>query len=152
MSTPPTTYHVHAHSTAGGSASVTAHNQTVPVDASWGAAEPSGLPGPAELLAAAFSACLMKNLERSSAIMRFGYRRADIDVRARRQDAPPMFVEIEYQVRIVTDEDERRVTLLHRNLRQFGTVYNTLAVACDVHGTVVAVPPDAAPRRGEPRS
>lgn len=141
MSTPPTTYHVQAHSTAGGSASVTMGNQTVPVDASWGVTEPSGLPGPAQLLAAAFSACLMKNLERSGAILRFGYQRADIDVRARRQDAPPMFVEIEYQVRIVTDEDERRVNLLHRNLRQFGTVYNTLAAVCDVHGTVVAVPP-----------
>jgi len=30
-------------------------------------------------------------------------------------------------MRLVTDEDERRVDLLHRNLRQFGTVYNTLA-------------------------
>lgn len=152
MATPPTTYHVRAHSTAGGNASVTVGNQTVPVDASWAAAEPSGLPGPAELLAAAFSACLMKNLERSSSIMRFGYQRADIDVRARRQDTPPRFVEIEYQVRIVTDEDERHVDLLHRNLRQFGTVYNTLAATCDVHGTVVAVPPDAATRPREPRT
>jgi uncharacterized OsmC-like protein len=145
MATSPTSYHVRAHSTAGGSASVTAGNQTVPVDASWAEAEPSGLPGPAELLAAAFSACLMKNLERSSSILRFGYQRADIDVHARRQDVPPMFVEIEYQIRVVTDEDERHVNLLHRNLRQFGTVYNTLAAVCDVHGTVVAVPPDATP-------
>lgn len=31
--------------------------------------------------------------------------------------------------------------LLHRNLRQYGTVYNTLAAVCDVHGRVVAVQP-----------
>jgi len=55
------------------------------------------------------------------------HQRADIDVTSRRQDSPPKFVEIECEMRLVTDEDERRVDLLHRNLRQFGTVYNTLA-------------------------
>ena len=29
------------------------------------------------------------------------------------------------------------MNLLHRNLRQFGTVDNTLAAACDVRGTIV---------------
>jgi len=140
MATPPTTYQVRARSLAHSDASVDVGTQTLPVDASWASAEPSGLPGPAELLSAAFAACLMKNLERSSAIMKFHYQRADIDVTARRQDNPPKFVEIEYEVRLVTDEDERRVDLLHRNLRQFGTVHNTLAAVCDVHGTVVRVP------------
>lgn len=140
MPTPPTTYQVRARAESHGDASVDVGTQTLPVDASWAAVEPSGLPGPAELLSAAFAACLMKNLERSSAIMKFHYQRADVDVTARRQDSPPKFVEIEYEVHLVTDEDERRVNLLHRNLRQFGTVYNTLAAVCDVHGTVVPVP------------
>jgi uncharacterized OsmC-like protein len=140
MTTPAATYRVRARAVSHGDASVDVGTQTLPVDASWAAAEPSGLPGPAELLSAAFAACLMKNLERSSAIMKFHYQRADIDVTARRQDSPPKFVEIEYEVRLVTDEDERRVNLLHRNLRQFGTVYNTLAAVCDVDGTVVRVP------------
>ncbi|MDA8439096.1 MAG: OsmC family protein [Propionibacterium sp.] len=142
---PPTSYRVQAHVTAGGVATVTAGNQTIPVDATWAADEPPGTPGPAELLAAAFAACLMKNLERSSALLSFRYEHADIDVRARRQDIPPQFVELEYEVRLVTDEDERRVDLVHRNLRQFGTVYNTLAAVCDVHGRVVVVPATADP-------
>jgi len=32
----------------------------------------------------------------------FRYEHADIDVRARRQDIPPQFVEIEYEVRLPT--------------------------------------------------
>ncbi len=141
MSTPPHSYHVHAEVTAGGHATVTAGNQAIPVDATWAAVEPADAPGPAELLAGAFAACLMKNLERSSALLSFRYQRADIDVRAQHQDVPPQFIEIEYELRLVTDENQHRVDLVHRNLRQFGTVYNTLAAACDVHGRVVATPP-----------
>ena len=80
----------------------------------------------------------MKNLERCGELLKFSYESADIDVRARRQDSPPTFVEIEYNIRIVTGENERRIELLHRNLSQYGTVYNTLAAVCNVHGTVVA--------------
>lgn len=140
MTQQATTYHVLAHSASGSDASIQVADVTLPVDASWNANGPSGLPGPAELLAAAFAACLMKNLERSSALMGFAYDIADIDVTARRQDSPPKFVEITYELTLVTAEDERRVNLLHRNLRQFGTVYNTLAAACDVHGSIITRP------------
>jgi uncharacterized OsmC-like protein len=139
MVSSPTTYRVHGQGIAGHEASIQAGGQRVPIDSRWGAELPSELPGPAELLAAAFTACLLKNLERSGSMMPFSYQSAEIDVTARRQDSPPKFVEIEYEIRIVTDETPRRVELLHRNLSQFGTVYNTLAAVCDVHGTVVAV-------------
>lgn len=141
MRTPPTTYRVRGHGAAGQEASIQAANQMIPIDASWGADQPSGLPGPAELLAAAFTACLLKNLERSSAMMPFSYQSAEIDVQARRQDSPPKFVGIEYEIRLATSESPRRVELLHRNLSQYGTIYNTLAAVCDVHGTIVAVAP-----------
>lgn len=117
-----------------------AGDQRVRIDTGWGV-DPSGGPGPAELLAAAFAACLMKNIERSSKLIGFAYEGADVLVQARRQDSPPRFVEVDYEVQIVTLEPERRLELLHRNLRQFGTVYNTLAATCDVHGTVTAVAP-----------
>ncbi len=145
MTTPPTSYHVHGAVSAGGHATVTAGNQAIPVDATWAADEPSGEPGPAELLAGALAACLMKNLERSSALLGFRFQSAEVDVRARRQDVPPRFVELEYEIRLVTDEAERRADLVHRNLRQFGTVVNTLAAACDVHGRVVVVPVTGGP-------
>ncbi|MGR0220983.1 OsmC family protein [Agromyces sp. ZXT2-6] len=144
MSTVPTTYMVHARTT-GEAAEVVAADATIGIDARWGA-EPAGLPGPAELLASAFSACLLKNLERSRAMLSFSYDHADVRVVARRQDAPPKFVEISYELTIATDESARRVELVHRNLQKYGTVYNTLAAVCDVHGEVIAVP---VARRGD---
>ncbi|MBH0116813.1 OsmC family protein [Salinibacterium sp. NG253] len=141
MTTAPTTYEVHGRSVAREEASIHAGNQTIPIDALWDADEPSGLPGPAELLASALAACMLKNVERSAALIPFSYESAEIDVRSRRQDAPPKFVEFEYEIRLVTNEDDRRVEMLHRNLNHYGTVYNTLAAVANVHGTIVAVKP-----------
>lgn len=139
----PTTYRVRARTTREGRVVADVADQTIAFDASW-AAEPSGLPGPAELLAAAFAACLLKNLERAGSLLNFRFENAEVDVTARRQNVPPKFVEIAYELRIGTDETERRVDLVHLNLRKFGTVFNTLAAACDVHGEVLAVPTIAA--------
>lgn len=137
MSTPPPTiYTVRARTTAAGRAEFEAGTQTVPFDASW-AVEPSGLPGPAELLAAAFAACLLKNVERCGKLLSFRCRHAEVEVTARRQDSPPRFVEVTYELRLTTDEPPHRVDLLHRNLQMYGTVYNTLAAVCEVHGQVV---------------
>lgn len=134
----PTTYTVRARTTGGGCAEADLAKRTVAFDASW-AAGPSGLPGPAELLAGAFAACLLKNLERAGQLLGFSYNEAEVDVIARRQDTPPKFVEVTYELRVRTDESERRVDLVHLNLRKYGTVYNTLAATCDVHGRVVPV-------------
>ena len=121
----------------GGDAEVTAAQTAIPLDAGW-ATPPTGAPGPADLLGSAFAACLLKNLARSGALLGFEYHDAQVDVVLRRQDAPPKFVSVEYTLRVTTDEPERRVELVHTNLRKFGTVYNTLAAVCDVHGTVIA--------------
>jgi uncharacterized OsmC-like protein len=95
------------------------------------------LPGPAELLCGAFAACLLKNVERFSAMLRFEQHGASVHVTALRQQDPPRFTAIRYELRLVTAESPRRVELLHRNLVKHGTVYNTLAAACEVTGTVV---------------
>ena len=140
MASPPMTYTVQARASAAGPAEVDAGSEIVAFDASW-AVEPTGLPGPADLLASAFAACLLKNTERASKLLSFRYERAEVDVLARRQDKPPRFVEISYELRLVTAEPEHRVELLHHNLRKFGTVYNTLAAVCAVDGQVTATPP-----------
>jgi uncharacterized OsmC-like protein len=141
---PPTTYAVRARASASGGAHADAGTGTILFDASWGG-EPSGLPGPAELLATAFAACLLKNLNRARQFLSFRYEQAEVDVIARRQDSPPKFTEITYELRLVTREPQRRIGLLHRNLRRYGTVYNTLAATCDVHGRVIATPPARLP-------
>jgi uncharacterized OsmC-like protein len=139
----PSDYHVRARARAGGPAEAHAGSELIRFDATWGGPD-SGLPGPAELLASAFAACLLKNLARTGKLLRFRYQSAEVDVTAHRQDAPPKFARIRYEVRLVTDEPPQRVDLIHRNLRQFGTVYNTLAAGCDIDGRVVTVPPERA--------
>lgn len=134
----PTEYRISAHAIPGGAAAVKAADMHIELDAGWGQ-DPSGLPGPAQLLAAAFAACLLKNLARAGHLLGFHYDDAHVEVVARRQDSPPKFIEITYTLRVTTDEPPRRVELTHANLRKFGTVYNTLATACDVHGTMQAV-------------
>lgn len=135
----PHSYTVRAGVVAGHPAVAHAGSQAITFDGSWGSAKPSGLPGPADLLASAFAACLLKNVERSSQLMPFHYAGADVVVTVDRQDSPPMFTTIHYEVFVVTDEPARRVELLHANLRRYGTVFNTLASVCEVEGTVVAV-------------
>jgi len=141
-SSPPTVYRVRARSIGGGRAEAAAGTETIAFDASW-ASEPSGLPGPAELLASALAACLLKSLERSGQLLPFRYEGAEVDVSARRQDAPPKFAEITWEMRLVTDEPEHRVDLLDRNLRRFGTVYNTLSAACAIEGRILTTPTSA---------
>jgi uncharacterized OsmC-like protein len=143
----PTEYRINAHATSGGAAAVKAAETQIELDAGWGQA-PSGRPGPAQLLAAAFAACLLKNLARAGDLLGFGYDDAHVEVVARRQDSPPKFVEITYALKVTTDEPPRRVELAHANLRKFGTVYNTLAAVCDVHGTMQAVARESDPGPG----
>jgi uncharacterized OsmC-like protein len=126
---------VRAHTTPDGTARIEAADQTIPVDTAWDR-PPSGQPGPAELLAAALAACLLKNLNRAGRLLPFRYTGAEVDVLAGRQDTPPRFTRFTYELRLVTDEPLRRV-----DLRLYGTVYNTLAATCDIQGRIVTAPP-----------
>lgn len=98
------------------------------------------LPGPAELLALSLGACILKNVERFSHLLSFAYEGAEVTVEAERQDDPPRFTRITYELRVRTDEVPHRVELLHKNVRRYGTVYNTLAASCEIDGSIVAGP------------
>lgn len=141
MTDTPRTYQVTGATTEDRSTTIIAGNQEIPLDSAWQPEHPSGLPGPAELLASALAGCLLKGLERARAMMPFDYESAEVTITAHRQDVPPKFTELEYEIRLVTSEDHRRVELLHRNLTHFGTITNTLAAACDVHGEIVVTRP-----------
>ena len=90
------------------------------------------LPGPADLLCAALSACILKNVERFSHMLPFRYESASLEVTAEREEPPPRIVRMHYRLRVVTDEPPARVELLHKNIRKFGTITNTLAAACEL--------------------
>jgi uncharacterized OsmC-like protein len=116
---------------------ISAQGGDIPFNGS--AAGGAQLPGPADLLAAALAACILKNVERFSKILRFTYRRASIHVTVEREEPPPRIVRARYTLRVETDEPEARLELLHRNIRKFGTITNTLAAATDLQGEIVAV-------------
>ena len=143
-----TSYRVHARVSGPGVATGHAKEREIAFDTSRAGGDV--LPGPAELLALSFAACLLKNVERFSHLLSFDYAGASVAVEAERRDAPPRFTKIRYELRIRTNEDPHRVQLLHRNLRRFGTVYNTLAATCDVDGTIVAGPDVTEPFEREP--
>ena len=55
----------------------------------------------------------------------------------------PRKARIHYVLTVITDEPERRVDQLQRNIARQGTIYNTLAKACEVTGEIVARPASA---------
>jgi uncharacterized OsmC-like protein len=91
---------------------------------------------PAELLLTALAACMLKAIERVTPMLGFALEGADVRVHGIRQDVPPRIVQIDYELVIDTNESDERLDLLHRNIRQYGTVYNTLASAVQLVGTI----------------
>jgi uncharacterized OsmC-like protein len=139
------TYRVTGVSAPGGDARVRANQSGIEVDATSG--RDGVRPGPAELLAAALAACILKNVERFSQLLPFRYQAAEVEVTAEREAPPPRITRLHYRLVLATDEPAHRVELLHRNVVKFGTITNTLAAACELTGEVLARPP-AGPQEG----
>lgn len=91
---------------------------------------------PAELFLAAVAACMIKGIERATPLLKFDLRGVEVRLHGVRQDSPPKIASIDYQIIVDTDETEHRLELLHTNVRKFGTISNTVAVATELHGTI----------------
>lgn len=91
---------------------------------------------PAELFLAAIAACMIKGIERVTPILKFEMRGVEISLKGVRQDSPPKMVSIEYEIVVDSDEDDRRLELLHTNVRKFGTISNTVAGAARLEGVI----------------
>ena len=89
---------------------------------------------PAELLLAALSACVIKGIERVAPILKFSLRGVEVRVHGVRQDVPPKMESIDYEIVVDTDEPDRRLELLHENVKKFGTVFNTIAPGTQLSG------------------
>lgn len=102
---------------------------------------------PAELLLAALAACMLKGIERVAPMLKFGFRGVEVRLHGVRQDAPPRMERIDYEIRVDTDEPDRRLDLLHENVRKYGTVFNTVAPGTQLSGVLVraALSPRTAP-------
>jgi uncharacterized OsmC-like protein len=91
---------------------------------------------PVELLLAALAACMIKGIERVAPMIHFQYEAVEVTLEAIRQDAPPRLIEIRYELKVATDETAQRLELLHTNVQKYGTIFNTLAAATPINGTI----------------
>jgi uncharacterized OsmC-like protein len=91
---------------------------------------------PAELLLAAIAACMIKGIERATPMLKFNLRGVEVKLHGVRQDSPPKMVAIKYELIVDTDESDRRLELLHLNVRKFGTIFNTVAAATNLEGQI----------------
>lgn len=139
MSATAATYTVTARTRGDGTSVAKAKTAEIIFDSS--PKQGDGLPSPADLLTAAFAACMLKNVERFGEVLHFDWHHASVDVVSERQDSPPQITRITYRLEVVTDEAPHRVELLHKNLTRHGTIFNTLAKVSEVSGEVVAIAP-----------
>lgn len=91
---------------------------------------------PAELLLASVAACMIKGIERVVPMLDFQLRGVEVTLHGIRQDSPPKMVYITYELIIDTNETDQRLDLLHKNVRKYGTISNTIAEATDLQGTI----------------
>ena len=91
---------------------------------------------PAELLLASLAACMIKGAERVAPMLNFELRGMSVRLHAVRADSPPSIKTVDYEIIVESDEPERRLELLHTNIRKFGTISNTLASAVQLTGSI----------------
>ena len=97
------------------------------------------LPNPAELFLGAFSACMLKNVERFSVMMKFTYSKATVEVNATRLEHPPRMDDIVYNLTIYSNDKKLNSALLKKNIEKFGTIYNTVKLSCSISGTISTI-------------
>lgn len=91
---------------------------------------------PAELLLASIAACMIKGAERVAPMIKFDLRGMEVRLHGIRQDAPPKMIRIDYEIIVDTPESDQRIDLLHKNIRKYGTVSNTIAAATELNGVI----------------
>ena len=130
-------YQITAASVANNDAEIHAKESTIGFGTTPQTAE--SLPSPAELFLGAFSACMLKNVERFSEMMKFSYTKATVEVNAERLEKPPRMDNLQYKLTIYSNDTALNTDLLKRNIEKFGTIYNTVKLSCNISGTIKTV-------------
>jgi len=131
------TYHINATSISNQDAEIHIKESNISFGTTAKTAET--LPNPAELFLSAFSACMLKNVERFSSMMKFTYTKATVEVQATRLEKPPRMDQIHYILTIYSDDKNLNTNLLKKNIEKFGTIYNTVKLSCSISGTINTV-------------
>ncbi|MEO9482458.1 MAG: OsmC family protein [Ekhidna sp.] len=130
-------YRVTAESFAGNDATISIKESNINFGTTVSTSET--LPSPAELFLGSFSACILKNVERFSEMLKFEYQKATIKVEATRLETPPRMEDIEYILEIHSTDDNLNVELLKKNIEKYGTIFNTVNSACRISGQIIKV-------------
>ncbi|WP_336510211.1 hypothetical protein [Agrobacterium tumefaciens] len=77
---------------------------------------------------------MIKGIERVIHLLAFSLDGVEVILRAVRQDDPPLIVSVNYQLVVDTDEADQRLDLLHKNVRKYGAISNTVALAARLDG------------------
>lgn len=130
-------YEINASVQQGGKATANANNSEIAFDATSG--RDDILPNPAELLLTSLAACMLKNVQRYSEILKIPYRSAKVTIHGKRNENPPAMSEINYLIEVDSDADVRKIENWHKNILKFGTITNTLAKACVITGEMKTI-------------
>ncbi len=91
---------------------------------------------PAELFLASIAACMIKGIERVIPMLNFDLRGVTVSLHGERQDSPPKMTSVTYVLSVDTDESDQRLDLLHKNVRKYGTISNTVAEVVNLTGEI----------------
>lgn len=69
-------------------------------------------------------------------MLQFELRGVEVKLHGTRQDSPPKMAAIEYELIVDTGESDHRLELLHKNVRKYGTVSNTVAAGTALTGRI----------------
>jgi len=127
-------YHITATANAGNDAILSIKDATINFGTT--PKTEADLPNPAELFLGAIAACILKNVERFSGLLKFEYESAHLTVRAKRLENPPRMDEIFYELTVISQDPKLNAQLLQRNFEKFGTIYNTVKQASAISGTI----------------
>lgn len=99
---------------------------------------------PAELFLASIAACMLKGIERVTPLLGFQLRAVSVRLHGIRQDTPPRMLSVSYEIVVDTEESDSRLDLLHKNVRKYGTISNTVADALILEGVLIREPNNSA--------
>ncbi|MBD3771886.1 MAG: OsmC family protein [Rhodobacterales bacterium] len=91
---------------------------------------------PSELFLASIAACMLKGIERVTPLLNFQLKGVSVSLRGVRQDTPPRMLSVTYDIVVDAEESDSRLDLLHKNVRKYGTISNTVADALELSGTI----------------
>lgn len=128
-------YSIQAESLAGKEGLINIKESKITFGTTIGSAET--LPNPAELFLGSFASCMLKNVERFSEMMPFGYERASLSVQATRLEKPPRLEHVSYELELYSQDEKLNLDLLKKNIEKFGTIFNTVKQSCSITGEII---------------